>query len=434
MGIGFNSNLFQPPDYSMDKNDLDPSKTEKENEVTSVSLPSVTDETENVTVGEILRQVSLACEMPELYPKANATALELQERYESLMSKLTRARGQAFHGKSVMFDIYAMMDMIQEISQRLRNVMRELRRLENTAIYANIKAQAEIQRQAAIAGMISGAIMCLVQIGMVVYGMRTQLKGPGAAGKGAMTKTAGNVENMTAGIKNPQLAKANLAKFGTPDKPGLLTPEQRASATPNLNKNGPVNPDQSIKNDVAAAKKDYITAQRKYDEAKQTVSKGGDLPEGQTLEGLKNDADLKGMKYEYTVAKQVDIASRMVNPEPGVLKGVQNQIKGDASQLRTLAKNGFGDGANANSIKGMVIQQVGMAVGQFLQQIASGIKELISAKSTELQAEQKLLEEQFDQIKDLFTLQQGVIEKSIQIFASVIQKESSVLEQIFQHI
>ena len=163
-GIGFGGNDNLNLDYMFGNGNVDTQKTDQSQDVNDVGNQFTT-EGNNLSIGEITKFVALVCEMPEIYPKANATALEFQERYESLMSKLTRSRGESYSGKSIMFDIYAMMDLIQQISQRMRNLMRELRRLENTAIYANIKAQAEIQREAAIAGLVAGAIMCGIQVG-----------------------------------------------------------------------------------------------------------------------------------------------------------------------------------------------------------------------------------------------------------------------------
>ena len=412
--------MFQMPDFGFGQDEVDAGKADREQKVGAVNTLSVTGET-NMTVGDVGKIVTLSIEVPELYPAANITSLERQERFVSLMNKLTSARGRTFNGKSIMFDIYMMMDLIQQISQRLRNVMRELRRLENTTIYANIKAQAEIQRESAFAGLVAGAVMCGVQVVVVVVGMGYQLKAAnGFAGKGNMMKTAANVENMAA------------AGSGPDGKP--LSANPKFNTVSDKVKAQPANAEGYAKN-VQEAKAEYIAAQTKYNEAQQVVANGGELPQGTSLKQLKANAEQAGLKYEARVAQQLDYA----NANPGVDKGpIKAQISADAKDLRKMAIHGVTSDlqqvGGSSAIKGIIIQQIGMAVGQFLQQIASSIRELISAKGTELQAEQKLTEEQFDQIKDLFALQQQVIEKAIQIFASVIQKESSVIEQIFQHI
>lgn len=421
--------MFQMPDFGFGQDEVDAGKADREQKVGAVNTLSVTGET-NMTVGDVGKIVTLSIEVPELYPAANVTSLERQERFVSLMNKLTSARGRTFNGKSIMFDIYMMMDLIQQISQRLRNVMRELRRLENTTIYANIKAQAEIQRESAFAGLVAGAVMCGVQVVVVVVGMGYQLKAAnGFAGKGNMMKTAANVENMAA------------AGSGPGGKPLSANPKfNTVSDELNLGSYEEVN-GSSAKADgyaqrVQDAKAEYIAAQTKYNEAQQVVANGGELPQGTSLKQLKANAEQAGLKYEARVAEQLDYAH--ANPDSVNITEIKTQISADAKDLRKMAIHGVTSDlqqvGGSSAIKGIIIQQIGMAVGQFLQQIASSIRELISAKGTELQAEQKLTEEQFDQIKDLFALQQQVIEKAIQIFASVIQKESSVIEQIFQHI
>jgi len=74
-----------------------------------------------------------------------------------------------------------------------------------------------------------------------------------------------------------------------------------------------------------------------------------------------------------------------------------------------------------------IVSQLGAAIGQ-------GASGAISAEATELQGGQKYLEEELDQVKDLFANEQQSIQQAIQVFSSVTQKESQSVEDIIHGI
>lgn len=421
-GISFGPNSNTLPGYPIDNGDFDTKETDGTDKKTENSSFSRNWENllggPSVTFGSQQKIFSFVLENPDLEPSVNITPQERNEAYDSILQKLKWAKGGMDGNRSVMFDIYAVMDIIQETSQDLRNALREMRKLENTTLYSNIRAQAEIQRESAVVGAVAGAVMCALQSFVVVSGMMVQLRGPSVSsktvGKGAMTSSV-KLENMMKDLK----VRADGQKL---DNPSLHTKLL----------------DQHVV-DIKGAKAEYLSAKNEYMRAKETAANGGPMPKGK-LDGLRSKMETARGEYDSARQHQVEDMSKMVDCGTISREDLDAGLKGmsaDVEELRGLSKAAnspvSGDGQQ-NAVKGIMVQQVGMAIGGFLQQLASSIREIISSKATELQAEQKLTEEQFDQVKDLFSLAQGVIQKSIDVFASVIQKESSVIEGIIQHV
>lgn len=422
--IKFDSNPKMTSDYMVGDGNVGTEGTEGKQDVNGTGRewksvfggPSVTFEKHE-------RAVVFATSNPELAPSANITPQERNECYESILKKFNRALGGTNGNRSMVFDMYAMMDLIQQMSQKLRNALRNLRKLENETIYANIMAQAAIQREAAIVGAVAGAVMCAIQAGVVVGGMIMQLKGAAVSsktvGKGAMNSA----------LKQEAMMKD--LKAMTDGKSDAFAKQTFAYGSRNYPKDVEA---------VKTAKTNYLAAKDEYMRAKESVANGGKIPSSK-LNELKSNMETARMDYDAAREVQVDHLKSALNCKciskadfDTAMEGMSNDVEElrSISKLANSPKNGT-DGQQ-NMIRGMVVQQVGMALGNFLSQLASSIREVISSKVTELQAEQKLTEEQFDQIKELFSLVQSVIQKAIDVFAAVVQKESSVIEGILQHV
>jgi len=117
--------------------------------------------------------------------------------------------------RRAMFDLYKMMALLVEVAQKQRDATREMRLAENLAIQKSILDQAAAQRQAAVTGMIAGAICCALQSAATFISLYQQAKafnaqlgtektaGLDVAGKNVdMMKAANNQDNA-----NKQLTK-----------------------------------------------------------------------------------------------------------------------------------------------------------------------------------------------------------------------------------
>lgn len=218
---------------------------------------SVSDETA-LRFEEARKKVASNTVAHEIEDGAPVSGDELERELDSLSQKLGNAMTE-MRGNKVMFDIYALLDLVQEMSQKMRNAMREVRQLENQAIQMNIKQQAEVQRRAAVCGAIAGAVVCAIQVGAtaVVSGltmkqMSSQTQMQAKSGEGVFS----NAERMTDVVSDPAAAQHQLdtvtSKNGS--KAGDVPMEQYDAAVAKHNES------------VAAAKSEMDAAKAKVDQ------------------------------------------------------------------------------------------------------------------------------------------------------------------------
>jgi len=103
------------------------------------------------------------------------------------------------------------------------------------------------------------------------------------------------------------------------------------------------------------------------------------------------------------------------------------------AQATSKSQSGIEATKNQRSImKLQMIQTLNMTIGQFSQQLVGSMQQIMGAEAVELQAEQKMTEDQLDQIKDLFQQEMSLIQKTFELFASIISKESQTIEGIIR--
>ena len=126
--------------------------------------------------------------------------------------------------QSVMFDIYALMALLVECGQKMRDAARDVRQAENVQVQKSIQNQADMQRTAALTGLICAVVVCTIQVGM--QGFNLARLGKGVAQQGAARSEAG-IENARADLKmaemqaKPQDAQANLQKVAAATDPAV---------------------------------------------------------------------------------------------------------------------------------------------------------------------------------------------------------------------
>lgn len=126
--------------------------------------------------------------------------------------------------QSVMFDIYALMALLVECGQKMRDAARDVRQAENVQVQKSIQNQADMQRTAALTGLICAVVVCTIQVGM--QGFNLARLGKGVAQQGAARSEAG-IENARADLKmaemqaKPQDAQTNLQKVAAATDPAV---------------------------------------------------------------------------------------------------------------------------------------------------------------------------------------------------------------------
>lgn len=460
-------------------------------------------------------EVQFLNEVNEVYTKLGLPTLErivemstekVDENIHSFNAKLNSLLG-SFRGKPVMFDIYALMDIMQEMAQKMRDSLRELRNMENQTIQSNIRAQAAIQRSAAMQSMVAGAVLCGIQVvvaavttGVSIKNLSKQSAMMKSGGVDIMTKqnnlanTIGNqdaTKNMVKSIES-QYKGVDVGNTGIIEKPDTTkvtgaqeeltkakTLEAKIGEIKNLEAKEKLtsNELQQLKTlrtevglmenetlgsengqakviEVAEAKKsateavekcqnDYILGQNKKavetaaNEYKAVRAEANDeiAQKGKLSPETKQKLDRAEAKFLLARGKQIQVANDILMTGNVDYNDTINSIKLDSSKLLTEAHEGSitkADQLNFGKLQARLAfaMSANQALGQLGQTLITGFKELISASATELQADQKMQEDQLDQIKDLFAQELSVIQKVFQLFEAVTQKESSTIENI----
>lgn len=90
---------------------------------------------------------------------------EISEKLHALFEEALKGSNLGVNiQKGALFDVYQLAALMLEVSQKQRDASREIRQAENEAIQQSILNQAEMQRSAALTGMIAGLVVCAVQV------------------------------------------------------------------------------------------------------------------------------------------------------------------------------------------------------------------------------------------------------------------------------
>ena len=81
----------------------------------------------------------------------------------------TVSAGAKTSASQVLFDLYALMALLAECAQEQKNAQRQIRQAETSAIMTSIQNQADLQKSAALTGLIAGSIICAIQAGAAAY-------------------------------------------------------------------------------------------------------------------------------------------------------------------------------------------------------------------------------------------------------------------------
>ena len=184
-----------------------------------LELPTTIDST---ALDSLMAKIAdLNLEMTPEQLEAFKTAVE--EAYSKASSAVnTIATSDTKGTRSIMFDLYALMALLVEVSQSQRDAMREMRQAQNSQIQKAIQDQADQQRAAAMIGLIvgvtCGAVSAIASGAMMagqMKGFQQQMKASQASGlQGVTTKLNTLTQADSVPHANEQLAKTQLEVGG----------------------------------------------------------------------------------------------------------------------------------------------------------------------------------------------------------------------------
>ena len=381
---------------------------------------------------------------------------------ESLEASGTSTIADSKASQSVMFDIYALMALLVECGQKMRDAARDVRQAENVQVQKSIQNQADMQRTAALTGLVCSVVVCAIQVGMQVGNMAYQSKG--FSQQMGAHKMAG-LENAKAELKmaemqaKPQDAQANFEKVSQKTNPAVKTEVEST-----------FNDSQATKAafDDAALQQRIDAKTAELNELKGVGSNGKQLPLTKTQEQrvaqleteIAADTNLKNMSLadrktlfrtqvkseladirnnpastpeEIAYAEAYAAKELSLNSTPEQLAGDLATAQANFNQAHTIMQQDVG------YLKGMHMEtrarmfgDLVAALGNVAQGCVSSMSQTISAEATEEGAEQQKSQEMLDQAKDLFSQCQSLIDSVIQLMRDVRQAEVQSMRDAIQ--
>ena len=125
---------------------------------------------------------------------------------------------------TVMFDLYALMALLVECGQKMRDAARDVRQAENEQVQTSIQNQADQQRSASLTGLIASVAVCVIQVGM--QSANLVRLGKGISQQNTARNESG-IQNAQSDLKmaelqaKPQDAQANLQKVTQATDPAV---------------------------------------------------------------------------------------------------------------------------------------------------------------------------------------------------------------------
>lgn len=352
--------------------------------------------------------------------------------------------------QSVMFDIYALMALLVECGQRMRDAARDVRQAENVQVQKSIQNQADMQRAAAITGLICSVVVCAVQVGMQAANLTYQGKG---FGKQMDAQKMAGVEKAKAELKTAELqckpedAQANLNKVSQ-----KIDPETKAKVE------GTFNDSQATKAEINELKAKI----EEFDRLQTLKEKNIPLTRGQQAaydrlsgEISQDRAALADKQLLLRTQVKSELADIRNNPDsaPDEIAYAEAYAANEIAQNSTpqqLADDLSVAQANYNQANAVMQHDVGYmkgvhienrarmfgdlitAIGNVAQGCVSSLSQMISAEATEEGAQQQRAQEMLDQAKDLFSQCQSLIDSVIQLMRAVLQAEVQSMRDAIQ--
>ena len=369
-----------------------------------------------------------------------------------------------------LFDLYKLMAIMVEVAQKQRDTSREIRLVENQQVQNSIRQQAADIRSAAIISLgfgIASAVVSGIMSGLAMYKQGKAFDQQTNAAKNLNTpmenlKTAqlasspaaaeANLQSVTA--KTPQNiidkvnqqfgdAKTDFVRDITAADTRLRTAEQaQDTAGDELNAirnqqppasqeaiQAKVDAYDNASNEVLAAKQNRASIEKSFFDKLDTQLKANEV-EINTKEGLGEDVTALKQENTYLRAYTAKLKADHASDSTKNLDLSVAQNKYDFAK-RAMELDDKYMGSQKMMNRWMGIQQLQMSLAQMANASGNMISQMVQAKATMEGAEQTQHNEQLDQIKDLFSQAETVIQAVIQLMQAVLSAENdSLMEAI----
>ena len=387
---------------------------------------------------------------------------QLKVLSENLAASGTSTIADSNASQSVMFDIYALMALLVECGQKMRDAARDVRQAENVQVQHSIQTQADMQRTAALTGLVCSVAVCAIQVGMQIGNMAYQGKG---FSKQMDAHKMSGLENAKAELKmaemqtKPQDAQANFEKISQKTDQAVKTEvestfndskstkaafdddalQQRIDAkTAELNNlRGGENPEAPRQ---LTPEQEQRVAQLETEIAADTNLKNMSLADRKTLYRTQVKSELADIRNnpastpeEIAYAEAYAAKEISLNSTPEQLAADLSVAHANYNQANTVMQHDLAylKGEHIENRAHMFGNMIA-ALGNVAQGCVSSMSQMISAEATEVGAEQQKAQEMLDQAKDLFSQCQSLIDSVIQLMRAVLQAEVQSMRDAIQ--
>lgn len=360
---------------------------------------------------------------------------------------------------SILFDLYALMALMLEVSQKQRDAAREIRQTENLAVQQSIQNQADEQRHAALTGLCAGLAASAIQLGLTTYSSLKQvsasktqvdiLKNSGIAQAEKNVTTTKSEFNKQNDIAN-QMDELNTAKNNLNEADVKLDAAQKKVSlakikvenlkaelgslkdVKNLSKANKEAYPKELETKISAAEKELNTARADYESAADNRVKASDAYDAANktyTEYSAKNPDLKLPEGKNVNNDSVKIQKARAQDAKTNYEHAQNEYADIQNKINTNVD--YKDAGQRHD-KWQTYGALFNTIGGLLTNIAQTWQATLNAEATRAGAEQTRAQEQLDQIKDLFAQAQEVINKVISLFEAVIQAENASMRDTIQ--
>lgn len=222
---------------------------------------------------------------------------DLEKTYAQMSSAMSKS--MALSSGGVMFDLYQLMALLVEVSQSQRNAARDLRNTQNQQLQNSIQAQADMQRAAALTGLIvgatCGALSTFAAIGMMA-GQSAAYKTQVSTAKASGLNSAQNNVTMLKNANTPESAAAQLKSVTKSVDPKIASDVKT-----------------KISQQTATQKASFDEVKLASDkaDAKFTKASKADTDAKTALEGTKADLEKTGLGLDEATAKVNGLKGKM---------------------------------------------------------------------------------------------------------------------------